>query len=142
MGVGCGALHRGMVGLLGVQALKKVDSLSQKSSTLNSSSVRGGTSQKILFFFFLIFVSSNAMTVPNLRESLGCLPAIDRGRHHCRDEEGKASQWVIHKTTLDPTRIGVSPAWENSFNIAPLNRANIFQSDKTLKQRHLFKVSA
>lgn len=37
------------------------------------------------------------MTAPNLRESLGCLPAIDRGRHHYRDEEGKASQWVIHK---------------------------------------------
>lgn len=82
------------------------------------------------------------MIAPNLRESLGCLPAIDRGRHHCRDEEGKASQWVIHKTTLDPSRIGVSPAWENHFTIAPLNRENIFQSDRTLGRRYLFKVSA
>lgn len=122
--VRCGALHQYMVSLLGVQPLKKVDSLSQKFSTLNSSSVRGGTSLKILFL--LIFVFSNAMVAPNLRESLGCLPATDRGRHHCRDEEGAASQWVIHKNHFGSNKIGVSPAWEDHFNIAPLNRANIF----------------
>lgn len=65
----------------------------------------------------------------SLLKTEGAITAgIRKGRHHSGS---------FTRTTLAPTRIVVSPAWENHFNIAPLHRANIFQSDRTLAQRYL-----
>lgn len=52
------------------------------------------------------------MIAPNLCESLCCLPTEDGGHQscakgHCWNEEGHASEWVIHKNHWGPTGGGM-----------------------------------